>query len=111
MSGPHIAGREGAQTVTKTSVVMNGPHHHPSHRRTVRAGTPVVDRISRSAVSACATMLATITTTPRYTRRPRKRTDGGSARLLQPSRPQQRLKRVTDLSPLGAISPPRGLRA
>ena len=37
--------------------------------------------------------LATITTAPTYTRRPRNRTDGGVARWRHPSRPQQRLKR------------------
>jgi hypothetical protein len=30
-----------AQIETNTPVCRNGPCHHPSHRRAVRAGTPV----------------------------------------------------------------------
>ena len=76
-----------------------------------RAGTPVACRSAFAVVRAWAMTLAMITTAPRYTRRPRKRSDGGVARLRQPSRPQQRLKRVTNSSPAAAISAPRGLRA
>ena len=84
-----------APTAPRTArVVVNGPRHQRSHRRVVRAGTPVVrvDR-ARASSAASATTLATITTAPTYTRRPRNRTDGGVARRRHPSRPQQRLKR------------------
>src|SRR5271170_6249412 len=100
-----------ACTATSTAVLRNGPCHHPSHRFVVRAGTPVTRRTDPSVPSACASMLATSTTAPRYTRRPRNRSDGGVARLRQPSRPQHKLNRRTNSSPACAISAPRGLRS
>jgi hypothetical protein len=89
---------------------VKGPPHHPSHRRVVRVGTPVAWWSSVALAILRASMLATMMTAPRYTRRPRNRSDGGVARLRQPSRPQQRLNRVTNASPAGAISAPRGFR-
>jgi hypothetical protein len=93
------AGTMRDDTATNTLVAVNGPRHQRSHRRVVRAAMPVDRRVALAARSITATMLATITTAPRYTRRPKNRTDGGVLRRRHPSRPQQRLNRRRKLSP------------
>jgi hypothetical protein len=55
----------------------------------VRAGTPVPSTVARVFATTCAHTQANTTTTSRYTRRPRNRSDGGSARFRQPAHPQQ----------------------
>jgi hypothetical protein len=97
-------------TATNTLVDVNGPRHQRSQRRVVRAAMPVDRRAALAVRLIIATMLATITTAPTYTRRPRNRTDGGVARRRHPSRPQQRLNLRWKLSATLPIRPPRGLR-
>jgi hypothetical protein len=101
------AGPRRADRSTKGAVDVNGPRHHPSHRRVVRAGTPVVQTPALTVAAATATALTSTTIAPMYTRRPRNRTDGGVARWRHPSRPQHRLKRRPIASAAIASSPPR----
>src|SRR5208282_2843238 len=103
-------GTSRADSSTNAALVVNGPRHQRRQRRVVRAATPVVRSAAAALAAARATTLARITTAPTYTRRPRKRNDGGMARRRQPSRPQHRLKRRPSPSPATPSSPPRGLR-
>ena len=48
---------------------------------------------TRRGVGPCRMALIKMTTAPRYTFLPRKRTDGGVTLFLQPSRSQQKLNR------------------
>src|SRR5450432_3831000 len=104
------AGTSRADSSMNGLLVVNGPCHQRSQRRVVRAGTPVARTEALTAIIVMAIALATTTTAPTYTRRPRKRTEGGMARRRHPSRPQQRLKRRSNASAAAASSPPRGLR-
>jgi hypothetical protein len=54
--------------------------------------------------------VTTTSTPPQYTLRPGKSTEGGKVRRRQPSRPQQRLWRMENVSGRAA-GPPRGLRS
>ncbi len=74
------AGTRRADRSTNDALATNGPRHHRSHRRVVSAGTPVARTTAAAEITASATALARMTTAPMYTRRPRKRTDGGVAR-------------------------------
>ena len=74
------AGTRRADKSTNGPLFANGPRHQRSHRRVVRAGTPVVRTPAPTVATASATALASTTTAPTYTRRPRNRTDGGVAR-------------------------------
>lgn len=92
-------------------VIANTLDHQRSHRRSVRTGTPLCLLTSLKTLANSAAELASSTTTSRYTRRPRNRSDGGVARLRQPRRPQQSENRRENPSPADAISAPRGLRS
>jgi len=63
------------------------------HRAIVAASTPnsLESSRTRRRVGPCRMALIKMTTAPRYTFLPRKRTDGGVALFLQPSRSQQKL--------------------
>jgi len=76
------AGTMRDDTATNTLVAVNGPRHHRCHRRVVLAAMPVDRRIALDARFIGATMLATITSAPRETRRPRNRTEGGDRTSL-----------------------------
>ena len=65
-------------------------------------GTPVASRAWRNVLSAIARTDASSTTPSKYTRRPRNRSEGGSARLRQPSRPQHSECRNVNASPASA---------
>ena len=92
--GPKCSSREAGISAISTGVAknalassQNGPSaktvcHHVNHRRTVRAGTPSIGGPRRrvSAAAARPATLATITSAPTYTLRPRNRTEGGGAR-------------------------------
>src|SRR5262245_54451590 len=104
------AGTRWDASSANTAVLVNGPRHHPSHRRSVRGAIPVARRAAAAPVTVSATTLAPTRATPTYTLRPRNRTDGGVERFRHPSRPQQRLKRRATPSTLAASTPPRGLR-
>lgn len=103
-------GTRWARISVKTGVSVNDPCHQRSHRRSVRAGTHEARDAALAAANARLRRLATSTTTPRYTRRPRNRTDGGVARLRQPSRLQQRLNRRENAPVISANAPQRGFR-
>jgi hypothetical protein len=45
---------------------VNGPRHQPTHRRVVRAGTPVARTMALAPIAVSATALATTTTAPTY---------------------------------------------
>jgi hypothetical protein len=89
-----------ARAVRKNALSTKAPPHHAAQRRNVRLGTALATNADRLAAS---------TTTAAYTRRPRKRTDGGVSRFRQPPREQHSLnRRETPASQAGGI--PRGLR-
>jgi hypothetical protein len=73
-------GTSRADSAMKATLVVNGPRHQRSQRRVVRAAIPVARFAAPALAAARATALATITTAPTYTRRPRNRTEGGMAR-------------------------------
>ncbi len=83
----------------------------PCHRAMVAPSTPnnLESSRTRRGDGPCRIALIKMTTTPRYTFLPRKRTDGGVARLLQPSRSQQKLNRWKYSSGRSS-GPPRGAR-
>jgi hypothetical protein len=58
------AGTSRPEISTNTGVDTNGPRHHRSQRRLVRAGTPVARVAALAIVCARATTLATITIAP-----------------------------------------------
>jgi hypothetical protein len=99
-----------AQHSRQSASATNTVRHHVLQRRTVRTGTPVASRSALARAVTSAIALARITTISAYTRRPKKRTDGGVARRLQPSWAQHRLSRRVHASAAGASAPPRGLR-
>jgi hypothetical protein len=74
-----------ARSAIHTDVCGNVSRHHAPHRRSVRIGTPVAARASRGTRARCATALASSTTASTYTRRPKNRSDGGSARARHPA--------------------------
>ena len=57
-------GTSRADSSTNGALVVNGPRHQRSQRRSVRAGTPVTRCADAAAVAARAATLATITTAP-----------------------------------------------
>ena len=84
-----------ARIAAHVALATNSARHHRHHRPSVR---PLTARRSHSAwrrraVRPCASAVASTTTAPRKTRRPRKRTDSGVIRRRHPSRSQQKLSR------------------
>jgi len=91
---PKRANKDAGNSVTSTGVAKNpfassqndpranAVSHHAIQRFTVRAGTPSMGRLRhrRPAAATRPAMLATTTTAPTYTLRPRNLTDGGVAR-------------------------------
>jgi len=70
--------------------------HQARQRVSVRTLTPSSSRrrAARAAVMPSTIAVTNTTTAPRYTRRPRYRTEGGVVRRRQPSCAQQKLNRV-----------------
>ena len=101
-------GMKRAQAACHSGVCGNCSRHHWPQRAKVRRGIPN-DRDSRAAAGFCPACRAEPSTTanPRYTRRPKKRTDIDVERLRH--QPQQKLKRVS-YSPRTAGGQPRGFR-
>ena len=54
-----------AAKVTNSTVLRNAPCHHPSHRPSVRGGTPTWTAVPRPAPRITAITLATTTTASR----------------------------------------------
>src|ERR1017187_264939 len=85
--------------------------HQTSHRRTVRTGTPFTSltRPRPTSFVSRPIPLAITTTAAKYSLRPRNRSDGGVARLRQPSTRQHRLS-LRVYPSAAPPSSPRGLR-
>ena len=105
-------GTSAPRATRQKRLAANASDHQRRPRRTVRGLTAKRSRSAsrRRSVSPCANALTSTTTAPRYTRRPRNRTDAGVVRRRQPSRAQQKLTRYGSLSPSTARATPRGLR-
>lgn len=83
------------------------PSHHWRQRSGLRRSIPSAPRSrrTRSGLRPCRIAETRTTSSPGYTRRRNKRTEGGVFRRRQPSRPQHKLKRTSH------CGPSRGLRA
>lgn len=103
--------RSRPRAACQNGVAVNVSAHHARHRSNVRALTPNSERnsLARGGVTPCRIADTSTTIAPRYTRRPRNRTDGGVVRARQPSVAQHRLNRFSYARSRSA-GPPRGLR-
>ena len=102
-------GANRARMTVQSGDCGNSPCHHVRHRWSVRRGTPVTRSACRITPITSTRTEASSTTASQYTRRPRNRTDGGSARRRHPRRPQQSENRIASTSS-ATIQPPRGFR-
>ena len=100
-----------AEAAFQNRLATKALRHHARQRASVRrlAPTSSVSCLIRAAVAPCRIVSTSTTTAPRYTLRPRNRSDGGVSRVRQPSSAQQKLNRWLQAS-MSPASPPRGLR-
>ena len=100
-----------ARAVCQNGVAVNVSLHHRRQRAMVRGGTGTISprRSRRDALAPDCRMAISTTMAATYTRRPRKRSDGGVARDRHPCRRQQNEKRWSCSGP-SFSGRPRGLR-
>jgi len=105
------AGTRRARATFQNGVCGNCSRQKTCHRAMVRRSAPKSRFSSRTrrGEGPCRMAASKMTTAPRYTFRPRNRTDGGVILFLQPSRSQQKLS-LQRYDSGRSSGPPRGFR-
>jgi len=93
--GRHTAKHSAALPAFQNALCTNVVAHHCRHRASVCSLTPssARSRLARHGVTPCCIAVASTTTAPKYTRRPKKRSDAGVCRLRHVRTAQQKLNR------------------